>query len=149
MSPTRIESLTPEQEARVAEYAVRWTEISLCTDPADRPRAEAAIREMYQQGGLEPPGKIVWCGSPPAMWLGRAVDGASAGDSVWWHVACYVNGRVQYMVRDSVQASVYDRIWGAFGQDSVAGVLHSVEESVRDSVAGAEERPGAQRLWIT
>jgi hypothetical protein len=41
-----IEKLTDEQIARFPEFVERWTKIGLCTDPADRPRVEAAIREM-------------------------------------------------------------------------------------------------------
>jgi hypothetical protein len=44
---SRIETLTPEQIARFDEFRDRWTQIGLCTEPADRPRAEAAIRDMY------------------------------------------------------------------------------------------------------
>jgi hypothetical protein len=71
MSP--IESLTDSQKARAAEFRDRWTEIGLCTDPSDRPRAEVAIREIYRQGGLEPPAKIVWCGSPLSQGLTRLI----------------------------------------------------------------------------
>jgi hypothetical protein len=40
MSQTKIRSLTPEQEARLLEYAERREATASCTDPADRPRAE-------------------------------------------------------------------------------------------------------------
>lgn len=43
----KIESLTPEQVARFPEFVERWTNIGLCTDPADRPAAERAIHETY------------------------------------------------------------------------------------------------------
>ena len=109
----RIEKLTPAQSAREAEFAERWTKIGLETAPADRPRAEAAIVEMYRIAGLSAP-KIVWCGSPLSQGLTRAIIldkkwmkdigdsvGASVGASVW----------------DSVWASVYgqhDASWLAF-----------------------------------
>jgi hypothetical protein len=138
---SRIERLTDVQIAQMAEYAARWTELGLCTDPADRPRAEAAIREMYQQGGLEPPGKIVWCGSPLSQGLTRAVVlrlvlagivdrklMGEIGDNVRTRVASSI-------VRDSVWASVSDSVWasgGAIVRNSVEGI---VSDSVRDSVA--------------
>jgi hypothetical protein len=62
-----IESLTPEQEAQYDKYVEIWTDHGLCTEPADRPRAEAAINKMYECGGLPPPKKIIWCGSPLSM----------------------------------------------------------------------------------
>lgn len=52
----RIESLTDEQIAKFPEYVKRWTDIGLCTDPADRPRAEAAVRKCYPAIGLGPHG---------------------------------------------------------------------------------------------
>src|SRR4051794_6542998 len=68
-----IERLTDAQKARAAEFRDRWMQIGLCTDPADRPRAEAAICETYRQGGLEPPARIVWCGSPLSQGLTRSI----------------------------------------------------------------------------
>ena len=44
----KITSLTTEQEAKFGYYVNRWTEIGLSTEVADRPRAEAAMRKMYE-----------------------------------------------------------------------------------------------------
>ena len=62
-----IDSLTPEQTAKFGQYVKYWTEVGLCTKPADRPRAEAAIKWMYKAANLAEP-KIVWSGSPKAMY---------------------------------------------------------------------------------
>ena len=62
-----ITEITEEQKARFPEFVTRWTNIGLCTDPADRPRAEAGVREAYRCGGLEPPKEIIWCSSPSDM----------------------------------------------------------------------------------
>ena len=69
---TKITKLTPEQEARKAEFTRLWTEIGLSTAAADRPRAEEAIRAMYSGAGLSEP-KIVWCGSPLSQGMTRAI----------------------------------------------------------------------------
>ena len=42
----KIEKLTDAQVARFPEFIKRWTDIGLCTDPADRPKAEACIRDI-------------------------------------------------------------------------------------------------------
>jgi transposase len=65
-----LSSIGPEFATRLVGEE---TKIGLCTDPADRPRAEAAIRDMYRQGGLEPPSRIVWCGSLLSQGLTRAI----------------------------------------------------------------------------
>jgi len=167
MSPKKIPSLTPEQMARRAEYVARWTEIDLCTDPADRPRAEAAIREMYRQCGLTPPAKIVWCGSPMSMALTRATiraphmidknaeisrsvaesvensvreSAGDSGDSVYQQVDI----SVWHSVKDSVEnrltpiaRNCVDSILSSIWLDATVNVWHSIAESVRETVHDA------------
>ena len=108
----KIEKLTAAQTAKLSDYAKRWTEIGLSTTPADRPRAEAAIIEMYRVAGLPAP-RIVWCGSPMAQGLTRAIilDQKllkNIGKSVW----ASVGDSVGDSVRDSVWASVGDSVYG-------------------------------------
>ena len=119
MSMSRIDRLSPEQEARFGEFVEKWTNIGLCTEPANRRTAEAAISAMYRYGGLNPPQRVVWCGSPLSLILVR--------DSV----------------RDSVVASVWDSVWASVRASVEASVRDSVEASVRasvrDSVVGQHE----------
>ena len=117
---SKIEKLTPKQIARFPEFRERWTKIGLCTDPADRPRAEAAIHESYRAAGLQPPRKIVWCGSPLSQGLTRAIildNNKQLMASVGASVRDSVRASVQASVRDSVWDSVYsqhDASWLAF-----------------------------------
>ena len=57
-----ITEITAEQHAKVDEYIARGLKIGLCTDPADQPRAEAAITQLYLKSGKTPP-IFVWCKS--------------------------------------------------------------------------------------
>lgn len=125
MSPKKIPRLTPEQMERRAEYVARWTEIDLCTAPADRPRSEAAIREMYRKSGLPSPAKIVWCGSPMSMALTRATVCAP-------HMIDK-NADIGKSVAESVQNSVRESVGGS-GDSVFKQVDDSVSRSVRDSV---------------
>jgi hypothetical protein len=111
---TKIESLTPEQKARFDEFRIKWTNIGLCTLPADRPTAEKGIELIYQAAGLKKP-RIVWCGSPLTNALTRAfvkdiLKGRRGGASVWASVGDSVGASVW----DSVGASVWDSV-GASG----------------------------------
>lgn len=47
-----------------AERAVDWRAAAWATGAADRPAAEAGIREAYRAAGLEEPGTVVWFDSP-------------------------------------------------------------------------------------
>lgn len=123
----RIESLNEQQISAMIDVRDEWTKIGLCTDKADRPRAEAAINEMYKQGGLEPPKKIVWCDSPLSQGLVVSIlknikqnylpslDSARA--SVRASVGASVRASARASVWDSVGASVYgqhEAHWLAF-----------------------------------
>lgn len=108
----KIEQLSAAQTAQLAEYTKRWTEIGLSNAPADRPRAEAAIIEMYRIAGLPAP-KIVWCTSPMAQGLTRSIilDKKPMGD---------IGDSVEASVRDSVRDSVWDSVGASVG-DNVYG----------------------------
>lgn len=59
-----IESLTKEQEEKLAVYRDKWLAYGLSTEPADRPRAEQVIVDVYKEGGLKAPPIVVWMDSP-------------------------------------------------------------------------------------
>ena len=138
-----IEKLTLGQSARLQEFAERWTRIALCTDPADRPMAERAIRLSYAAAGLPPPPRIVWCGSPLSQGLTRAIVvgmrvaprgvGASVcGASVWASV-----GGVWASVGASVRANVVASVRASVGAATVPLVEASVGANVVASVRAA------------
>lgn len=60
---TKIEKLTPEQEALLPVFRDKWLKTGLSTEPADRPRAEAAITEMYKILNRPKP-LFIWAASP-------------------------------------------------------------------------------------
>ena len=130
----KIERLNAEQIARQQEFIERWSQIGLSTDPADRPRAEAAIAKMYEVAGLTPP-KIVWCGSPMGNALTRAIvlDKTSAGASVG----------------ASVRASVWDSVWDSVGDSVGDSVRASVRASVWDSVGASVEDSVRASVWAS
>lgn len=103
----RIEALTPEQIARMPQYVEEWTRIGLSTEPADRPRAEAAINAMYAQAGIAAP-RIVWCSSPLAMGMTCAIVQKIGADKD-------IGKKVRASVWDSVGASVWASVGASVG----------------------------------
>src|SRR4051794_17783441 len=69
MGVARIDTLTPDQSARIDEWADRWIAVGLRTGRADRERFEAAMRDCYGFAGLEWPGAVVWVPSPLVLAL--------------------------------------------------------------------------------
>ena len=133
-----IEQLTPEQIARSPEFIDKWTKIGLSTEPADRPRAEAAIRLMYENTGLPLPEQIVWFDSPTAMFTKyKKTDNRSVSSAVWdavrgavgdvihgavWDVA------VSSAVSSAVWDAVWDAVWGAV-RNAVGNVVYGSHEA--------------------
>jgi hypothetical protein len=133
-----ITELTHEQKARFSEFVKKWTDIGLCTLPADRLRAEHGIRLAYKSANLNAPLKIVWTASPLAQGLTRLVVikklSASVGDSVGASVGASVWDSVRASVGASVRASVGDSVWDSVRDSVGASVRASVWASVWDSV---------------
>lgn len=99
-----ITELTDKQKNRFVEFRDKWLAIGLSTEPANKPKAEDAIRQMYVASQLKPPSQIIWCGSPRGNGLVRFIL-QNIQQSVW------------QSVRQSVEQSVYgqhDSAWLAF-----------------------------------
>jgi len=52
---TRIEKLTPEQEAYLPVFRNEWLQIGLSTEPVDRIVSTAAVKRLYAAGGKSEP----------------------------------------------------------------------------------------------
>lgn len=66
-SVKRVDALTDDQRARLAEWRDMWIEVGLrCGETTDEDvrRFEAAIPEWYRAAGLEPPQAIHWVDNP-------------------------------------------------------------------------------------
>ena len=59
----KIEKLTQEQEAQIQLYRERYWQQATSTEPADRPRAEAAARRLAEIGGVDVK-SVTWVLSP-------------------------------------------------------------------------------------
>jgi hypothetical protein len=68
MVVARVDSLTSAQWDDVRAIRGDYLTASLCTDPADRPAAEAAICRIYEMDGRKAP-PFIWCQSPAAVRL--------------------------------------------------------------------------------
>jgi hypothetical protein len=140
----KIETLTAEQQAKVQEYRDRYFALATNTDPADRPRAEAAARRVAEIGGVKVK-VVVWVLSPEE---GAKVYGdrwASLRDSLWaslwascW-IAFYAFGRdvlgVRYEARDSELLTLYrEMLESAFAFWVVPGMVILCERPARCEV---------------
>lgn len=66
MSLTKIESLTPEQEALIPVYREKWKASALSTEPINHQKASEAVKVAYATIGKEEP-EILFFDSPYAI----------------------------------------------------------------------------------
>jgi len=59
----QIESLTPEQEARIPAYLAKYLAIGLSTRPTDKVKAEKALKDSYKYLKMAEP-EVRWVDSP-------------------------------------------------------------------------------------
>ena len=61
---TKIQSLTEEQKLLLPKFRKEWHDVGICTDRADRVKAQLAICAMRKEVGVTNPPIFIWCDSP-------------------------------------------------------------------------------------
>jgi len=142
-----ITDLTEAQKARFPEYIKKWTDIGLCTEPANRKLAEEGVIESYRIAGKKPPGKIVWCDSPFSQGLTKYIfsEFLKNEDVLKASVKDSVKDSVRDSVWRSVKNSVSDSVWDNVGSIVVNRVRNIVGESVGESV----RKSVSDRVWAS
>ncbi len=126
--------LTAGQRARIPEFIDKWIRIGLSTGPADRPRAEAAIKGLYALAKLREP-RIFWLPCP-----------LSAGLAALCHGAIFAKYRLSlersepfvYSVIDSAMRAVEDPALRAVVDPALRSAVCAAIDSGIGSVEGAE-----------
>ena len=130
----KITKITPEQTARFGEWARKWIEIGLSTEPADFDKATEAALRGYKLANLERPMIVLRMGSPFGACLGGALawgflrefsdkkTRAKLGSQVWSQVGSQVWSQVRSQVWSQVESQVRSaaynnsymgQLWGA------------------------------------
>jgi hypothetical protein len=76
--------LSSTQEATAAAVEDQWLAAALETAPANRPAAEAGLREAYRQAGLAEPQHIFWLSSPRAGAVAAALLAGAPPEGPPW-----------------------------------------------------------------
>ena len=105
----KIMTLTAAQKARLPEFARKWIEIGLSTQPADREKAERAIKGLYRLAKLKEP-RVIWLPCPisaalSAMLYARLVSSKRLGIEVGSAVRSAVDSAVRSAVDSGVDSA--------------------------------------------
>ena len=117
-----IEKLTQAQEKRMIEFRQTWLEIGLNTQPADRPRAEQAISEMYKLIGKKPP-TFVWCQSILEVQLYINTK-ANLWDNLW--------ANLRANLRDNLRANLGANLRDNLRDNLGANLRANLRDNLRD-----------------
>ena len=131
----KITSLTPEQAARFGEWAKKWIDIGLSTEPADFEAATEAALRGYGLANLSRPMVVLRVSSPYAATVGGAMawlllkglgnkPSTQVRDQVWDQVRAQVWDQVRDQVGAQVRAQVRAQVWDQVGDqvwDQVGG----------------------------
>ena len=142
-----ITSLTPEQEAMLAQVRDEWIGHGLSTEPADRPAAEAGVRLAYERAGLTPPSAMVWLDSPMAGAIATAQVWDQVRDQVRTQVRTQVGAQVWAQVRDQVQAQVWAQVWDQVRAQVQAQVWAQVRDQVQAQVFAQVRAQVQAQVW--
>ena len=106
----------------MADFRERWFRVGTCTEPADRPCAEAVITRIYGDLGASPP-RFVWCDSPlTAQLVLYILGGRSTSRRHAFQLLLPTSQRDA--LGDMLEAS--PGVWmGDIIQDSVKNALHT------------------------
>ncbi|WP_440104129.1 DUF6745 domain-containing protein [Streptosporangium sp. H16] len=121
MFPRRRRRAPSPQQLHLAEAIVEeWASCSVSTEPADRPAAERAIRELYRLHGWPAPG-FVWVDSP----LG--------GEVAAWILGARPAGpdRGRHSLREILSKAPWDEIAPGFLESVLASVRHALGDELR------------------
>lgn len=134
------------REALFQDFRDKWMGIGLATAAADREAAERGIFEAYRAAGLKPP-RIVWCGSPLAMALSRAIvlvrPSNRRADRVWSGLRASLDAADWPAFRQSVE----DCAVACQGIDPGECLKDSVSIWARDHARAAVRKSVDTELW--
>ena len=126
-----IETIPKEFAATFPERVQKWVARGLSTGDVNRPKMEAAVRNVYKTAGLKEPEMFIWMESPYqgalASWmLLQLVKDTKVGDQVWDQVWDQFGDQAWGQVWDQVGDQVWGQVWGQ--------VWDQVWDQVRDQV---------------
>jgi hypothetical protein len=130
----RIDTLTEEQQSRFKEWAQKWIQIGLSTEPADFDAASEAALKAYALCNLKKPVVILRMGSPYAATIGGALAWSMLKDLKFPQVRDQVRAQVGDQVRDQVRAQVRDQVGDQVGDQVWDQVWDQVGDQVWDQV---------------
>jgi len=122
MAEVRRAPLTDSEQAELRKVRSEWLAVGLSTEPADRPEAEAAVKDLYAVMGWKEP-MTIWMESPlggcfAAGWF----ESIRKGESKRGQLGDQLRGQLWGQLRDQLWGQLWDQLGGQLG-DQLRGQL--------------------------
>lgn len=147
---SKINTLTPEQRAKLVGYHDYWYRVGTSTERADRPKAEAAILAMRAVVGVTTKPTFVWCESPATailvlrvlrsdayrQWVGGVPDSIrdaalfSDLDASVSRLAISLGDALYSPFRDSLRDSLRTSLYASLRDSLDEAILNSIRDSL-------------------
>lgn len=129
---TKITTIPDDIRAQFPGIVERAIADGLRCEPADRPRAEAALREIYRLAGLRSDIPIIWVPSPLVGALAASLAAVGGGETA---IDSVVGSAVHSAVDSAVLCAVHSAVHSAV-DSAVDSVLGSAVETAVHSAVG-------------
>lgn len=133
-----INKLTPAQKAQIAVYRDRYFALATSIEPADRPRAEAAARRLFEIADVTVD-RIVWAASPEES---CAICKRGPG-------SCLRPSTFQDSLRLSLWDSFSDALWKSLRESILETLGSSLRDALTDSFWKAFRNTLANSPWTS
>ena len=142
------DSTVDVNDTALAARADGWLALGLVAEPADRPDAEAGVRQAYELAGLAPPERIEWYGSPSAGVAAaqRLLTAGETGAAVRRAVRTQPWAQARAALVDRLGAAGWARHWAAAGGRTWELLTDRLVTPIRTRVeADLEDHPDLPR----
>ena len=136
MSETKIDKLTPEQEALIPVYQEKWRRIALSTEPIDREKAAKAVNFAYTAIGIKEP-EIIFFDSPNAALRQLKIrPWSQRGFELFGEVRNQLELQQRYQLQKQLQNQLWHQLWDQFApqeESQLYNIGRSIENAYRVS----------------
>lgn len=141
---TKITKLTPEQESELPVFREHWRAIGLSTEPCDKEKAIASVKNLYAAAGLSEPRVLFFCSPLLCLWarglLMKMGEKKLEKDQLWDRLEdqlwAQLRDQLGDQLRDQLGAQLRDQLEDRL-EDQLGGQLRDqLEDQLEDQLGG-------------
>jgi hypothetical protein len=145
---TRTKPLTTSEQRALEACRSEWLEVGASTEPADRPAAETAVKQLYAVIGLK---------EPMTIWMDSPLGGAAA--SAWFESVAKTDsnlkgqirgqiwGQIWGQIRGQIGGQIWGQIWGQIRGQIWGQIRGQIGDQIWDQIGGQIRDQIGDQIW--